>query len=223
MLVVFDIDGTLTRTYALDERLFSRAFYELHGWILETDWTRYRHATDQGITEEALSQYLGRSPVSGEIAAIRERYMKLLSAELVHDPEALQVPGAGSAIQRTIASGYGVAFATGCWEAAARLKLARAGIDIDGLPLTTCDDSIDRFEILRLAAERAKRIRPVKGAVYVGDGPWDLAAARNLGLAFIGIACDQSARLATFGVRHVLTDFRDFDRFLLALREEIGP
>jgi phosphoglycolate phosphatase-like HAD superfamily hydrolase len=222
MLVVFDIDGTLTRTYSLDEELFARTFYDLYGWKLDTDWTHYRHATDQGIAEEALSRCLGRTAVSAEIVPIRERYMALLSAELAHDSEALQVPGAGAAIRRTIAAGYSVAFATGCWEDSARLKLARASIDINGLPLTTCDDSIDRFEILRLATQRAKRLQPVKGAVYVGDGPWDLAASRNLGISFIGIACDQSARLATFGVKNVLPDFRDFDRFLVALREEVG-
>jgi phosphoglycolate phosphatase-like HAD superfamily hydrolase len=222
MLVVFDIDGTLTRTYSLDEELFARTFYDLYGWNLDTDWTRYRHATDQGIAEEALSQYLGRTAVPAEIVPIRERYMALLSAELVYAPETLQVPGAGAAIQRTMDSGYRVAFATGCWEASARLKLARAGIDIDGLPLATCDDSVDRFEILRLAMERAKTLRPVHGAAYVGDGPWDLAASRNLSISFIGIACDQSARLAAFGVKHVLPDFCDFDRFLAALREEVG-
>jgi len=222
MLVVFDIDGTLTRTYSLDEELFARTFFELYRWNLDTDWTRYRHATDQGIAEEGLSRYLGRSAVEAEIVPIRERYMALLGNELAHDPQALQVPGAGAAIQRTIAAGYSVAFATGCWEASARLKLARAGIDINGLPLSTCDDSVDRFEILRLATERAKRMQPVKHAVYVGDGPWDLAASRNLGIAFIGIACDESARLATLGIRHVLPDFRDFDRFLVALGEEVG-
>lgn len=222
MLVVFDIDGTLTRTYSLDEELFSRTFHELYGWHLDTDWTGYRHATDQGIAEEALSRYLGRTAAPAEVAAVRERYMALLNAELAHDPEALQVPGAGKAIEKTIAAGYGVAFATGCWEASARVKLARAGIDIDGLPLSTCDDCVDRFEILRLAAERAKSFQPIKGAVYVGDGPWDLAASRKLGISFIGIACDHSARLTTVGVKHVFPDFRDFDRFLGALREEVG-
>ncbi|HEX9144754.1 MAG TPA: hypothetical protein VGA09_10815, partial [Candidatus Binatia bacterium] len=75
MLVVFDIDGTLARTYALDEELFARTFYELYGWNLDTDWTRYRHATDQGIAEEALNRYLGRTAVPAEIVPIRERYM----------------------------------------------------------------------------------------------------------------------------------------------------
>ncbi|MGE5304996.1 MAG: HAD family hydrolase [Alphaproteobacteria bacterium] len=222
MTVVFDIDGTLTRTYSLDEELFARTFFELYEWNLDTDWTHYRHATDQGISEEALSRYLGRTPVSAEIVSVRERYMALLGDELAHDPHALQVPGAGAAIQRTIAAGYSVAFATGCWEASARLKLARAGVDISDLPLSTCDDSVDRFEILRLATERAKRMRPGKGAVYVGDGPWDFAATQKLGIAFIGIACDNSARLATLGIKHVLPDFRDFDRFLAALGEEVG-
>jgi phosphoglycolate phosphatase-like HAD superfamily hydrolase len=114
MLVVFDIDGTLTRTYSLDEQLFARAFYELYEWDLDSDWTRYRHATDQAIAEEGLSRYLDRSAVSAEIVPIHDRYMALLGVELAHDPQALQVPGAGAAMQRTIAAGHGVALATGC-------------------------------------------------------------------------------------------------------------
>jgi phosphoglycolate phosphatase-like HAD superfamily hydrolase len=70
-----------------------------------------------------------------------------------------------------------------------------------------------------LAIERAKTLRRVENAVYVGDSPWDLAASQKLGLAFIGIDCDKSGCLAALGVRNVLPDFRDFDRFVAALRD----
>jgi phosphoglycolate phosphatase-like HAD superfamily hydrolase len=219
MLIVFDIDGTVTRTYVLDQELFARAFVQVYGWRLDTDWNHYSHATDQGITEEALSQQLGRPAVPAEILVIRERYMALLKSELVRDPETFQVPGAADTIQKLLNGGHGVAFATGCWEASARLKLASAGIDIAGLPIATADDSSDRFEILRLAIERANTLRPNGKEVYVGDGPWDLAAARKLGTAFVGIDCNQSGSLAAHGVRNVLPDFRDFERFVAALQD----
>src|SRR5512142_1642103 len=221
MLVIFDIDGTLTRTYSLDTDLFSRMFHELHGWRLHTDWSHYRHATDRGIAEEALAHCLGRQATSAEIRLVRTRYLDLLGFELAYDPPRHQVPGAAAAIDELIRGGYGIAFATGCWKSAAAIKLARAGIDIAGLPLATCDDNIDRLEILRLARERVRATRPFEPAVYVGDGPWDLAAARELGISFVGVVCDGSARLGSSGVKNILDDFHDLDSVLKALRNAV--
>ena len=222
MPVVFDIDGTVTRTYSLDQELFSRAFFEVYGWRLDTDWTHYRHPTDEGITVEALGRCFGREAVSAEIESIRKCYMTLLQSEMGHDPKTLQVSGAGEAIQKLLDSGYRVAFATGSWKAAARLKLERAGIDIESFPSATCDDSFDRFEILRLAISRAAALRPGADAVYVGDGPWDLDVSRRLRVPFIGIDCEQSGCLAALGVKHVLPDFRDLDGFIAAIAEVRG-
>jgi phosphoglycolate phosphatase-like HAD superfamily hydrolase len=219
MLVVFDIDGTVTRTYALDQELFARAFLEVYGWRLDTDWTHYRHATDLGITEEVLGRCFGRAANSPEIESIRARYLTLLQAEIICDPQRLQVPGAGETIQKLLARGYRVAFATGSWKVAARLKLSRAGPDIDRFPFATCDDSLDRFEILRLAVSRATTLRPADNAIYVGDGPWDVASARQLGVGFIGVDCDGAARLTGLGVKHLLPDFGDFDRFMAAIED----
>jgi phosphoglycolate phosphatase-like HAD superfamily hydrolase len=218
MLVIFDIDGTVTRTYSLDQGLFARAFLEIYEWRLDTDWAHYRHATDEGITREALGHCFGRAADSTEIEAVRQRYLALLESELVHDPESLQVPGAEQAIHRLRDNGYEVAFATGSWKAAARLKLGRAGIGIESFPFATCDDNLDRYEIVGLAIERAKLHWPRHSTVYVGDGPWDLDVATKLGVGFIGIDCEQSGRLADGGVTDVFSDFLDVDGFIAAVQ-----
>ena len=187
---------------------------------LDTDWTRYRHATDQGIAEEALNRYLGRTAVPAEIVPIRERYMALLSAELVHDPQALRVPGAGAAIQRTIVGGYSVAFATGCWEPSARLKLARAGIDIDGLPLATCDDNVHRFEILRLATERQKGFSPSKALpMSVMDPGTSQRRETSTSLSSVSLATSQHALRHSVSNTFSLTSVILIDSYLRYARK----
>ena len=71
MLVVFDIDGTLTRTCDLDAALYARAFVDTFGFPLpRLDWSAYHHATDRGIAEEALRR-AGRDVSTADLATMR--------------------------------------------------------------------------------------------------------------------------------------------------------
>ena len=47
ILVIFDVDGTLTRTNGLDEACFVRAIETEFGIMgISTDWSRYNRSTD---------------------------------------------------------------------------------------------------------------------------------------------------------------------------------
>ena len=62
-LVIFDIDGTLTQTMKADEECFVRSLAEVCGFSdIDTDWSRYKHATDSGIFHEIYESRAGRSP-----------------------------------------------------------------------------------------------------------------------------------------------------------------
>jgi phosphoglycolate phosphatase-like HAD superfamily hydrolase len=212
MLVVFDVDGTLVRTVELDAALYARAFAETVGWPLPSaDWTTYRHVTDRGIAEEALAR-LGRRGAPALLQALRDRFLEHLDGALGFD-ETRQVAGAAAMLARLRAEGHTVAVATGAWEASARLKLARAGLAIDGCALAACDDEPDRVAILRAAIARAGNAHG--RVVYVGDGPWDADAARTLGLPFVGIDHDASGRLGHVA-SVVLRDYADGDAFVRA-------
>ncbi|MBI3191378.1 MAG: hypothetical protein HYZ36_01850 [Pedosphaera parvula] len=48
-LVIFDIDGTLTETNAVDADCYVRALAEVFGFAdVDTDWSTYPHVTDSG-------------------------------------------------------------------------------------------------------------------------------------------------------------------------------
>jgi len=106
------------------------------------------------------------------------------------------VPGAPELLKtlRTHAR-WRPALATGGWGASARLKLACAGIDAEGLPLATSDDCEARVDIVREAIARAHdawHVTRFERIVCVGDGTWDAETARQLGYPFVGIFRDGS-------------------------------
>ena len=56
-LAVFDIDGTLVQSLAVDEACFVRAFAEVLGIEdIDTDWAHYDHVTDDGVTNQIVCE-----------------------------------------------------------------------------------------------------------------------------------------------------------------------
>jgi phosphoglycolate phosphatase-like HAD superfamily hydrolase len=212
-LVVFDVDGTLTRTMGIDGRCYAQALGEHLGAPIDTEWGRYRLVTDPGIAAEAFERRHRRAPRAEEMRAIRDRFLSLLRAT---EEPVREVPGAAALLRNLRARvNVATAIATGAWSDSALWKLRRAGIPVDGLPIATGDDAPSREEILRIAMRRAG---PFDRVTYVGDGPWDVAASRAAGVGFVGVACDGGAeRLKAAGASTVLSDLRDTDRFLAAV------
>ncbi len=114
------------------------------------------------------------------------------------------------------------AIATGAWRESALIKIHCAGLAIDGLPLTTTEDAPQREVILEIAADRARALYELPEAtecVLVGDGVWDVRAARRVGFAFIGVGAGEEARkLSAAGASLVIGDYTDVDQVLTLLR-----
>jgi phosphoglycolate phosphatase-like HAD superfamily hydrolase len=81
--------------------------------------------------------------------------------------------------------------------------------------------------ILEKAVEASLRFHGVKGfsrILSIGDGVWDVRAARSLKLPFVGIGRGAGAeRLAGLGASHVLPDFRDLGTVFKAMNEALVP
>jgi phosphoglycolate phosphatase-like HAD superfamily hydrolase len=204
-LVVFDIDGTLTDTNQVDGDCYWRAVCEVFGLAaVQPDWSDFRHVTDVGIARELCERHLGRVAGSSDIDALRRRFVAILELALAAgEPVSYQIPGAAAILFLLRTSrDFAVALATGGFQASARLKLSRAGLFDDAIPLATYDDAISREQIMRIAADRAAEQHASGFAriTFVGDGLWDLEAARNLGWDFVGIAsADRADRLRRAG------------------------
>lgn len=228
-IAVFDVDGTLTLTSAVDDACYIRSVREEWGVpSMSTDWSAYEHSTDNAIAAELFRRHRGREASVHELAALRDRFAGLVRAEADRDPSLFRpVPGVESILLGLPRHGWSVAIATGGWTPSARCKLDRAGVPWRELPAAFACDARPREAIIRIAAQRAAERAGVAGferIVYVGDGVWDVRACRTAGFPFVGVATGERAeRLRREGAGAVLPDYADAAAFLAALDAAQAP
>ena len=220
-LVIFDVDGTLSRTSDVDDRCWCEAAREVLGVeSMTTDWSCYSHSTDEAIATDLILARFGGRPDDPEVRArvrrLRDDFTARIRMEISRSPDCFRpVPGAPQLFPRLAAAGWASAIATGGWRATAEMKLRTAGIPFEGVPAAHADDAHPREEIVSKAIERSGVAGP---AVYVGDGVWDVRAATRLGIGFVGVGQGESAdRLTEAGARITLSDYTDFEDFLHAV------
>ncbi len=215
---LLDIDGTLMPSQDLDNRCYWRAVHDIVGGAPEPlVLDEFPDVTDAGILDSWMRRIHGRAPTAPETARIRARFLEILSATSPKFHHAFRpTPGLERWLDRVRADATAcVGLATGGWGHSARFKLEAAGLDRYDLAMASSDDSHRRIEIMSIARRRALAERgtgPAEAAsmttIYIGDGPWDFAAARELGWEFIGIAHGPRAeRLSAAGARVVVPDF----------------
>jgi phosphoglycolate phosphatase-like HAD superfamily hydrolase len=183
--ILFDIDGTLLASEAVDARLFVRAVREILGDIeIAPDWSGYTKVTDIGIVSEILERN-GRASTPETITAVRERFRVLLQAYFDCGKICPPLPGVIAFLDRIRAARIPIGIATGGWGTTAWMKLANAGIDITGVPLCSSDDADERDAIMQQCL--AKMGTHFTRTVYFGDGIWDRDACKRLKWGFVGI------------------------------------
>lgn len=225
MIVIFDIDGTLCHTSGVDDSCWCRAAEEILGvGSMSTDWGVYPHSTDESIACALIREHLKEEPTRELLDRLRDRFLELLEETRASDPDQFQsTPGAAELIEALKERGIHVAVATGGWRCSACLKLECAGIPTHDLPAAFADDAHPRERIITIAMERAAarlEIEPesLGNAVYVGDGCWDVRAARALDIGFLGVATgNRAAMLREEGATRVFPDFTDQKAFFEAL------
>src|SRR5207248_9339257 len=114
-LAIFDIDGTLTETNAVDEICFVQAFANAHSITeINTDWIQYQHVTDSGIMFQIFHERLGRPPVDGELQNYKSCLVNLLETHRSRDSSLFtEISGASRALVRlSQETGWAVALAT---------------------------------------------------------------------------------------------------------------
>jgi len=216
-LVVFDLDGTLTRTYHTDARAFVATVREhLGDIVLDETWESYPHASDSGLLATLWEQAHGRPPEDHEVGSFRTSFVTRLARDAETSKTSFRpVDGANEALAALDRAGHPMALATGCFEATARLKIRHSGLDLRGMPAAFSEDGPSREGILRAARSRGGAHDRV---VYVGDAVWDARTCRALGWPLIGRATGRrAAKLRREGVTHVLPDWCDLDALLHAV------
>jgi phosphoglycolate phosphatase-like HAD superfamily hydrolase len=190
--VLFDIDGTLLVTGGAGGVAWQRGFGELYK--VEANVAEH---TDAGMTDPEIAAIVFREVIGREGSA--EERARAIGCYLKHLPDAiaesggyLVMPGVEELLDRLIEDGVLLGLVTGNIEAAAHIKLARAGLNRFFSFGGYGSDSADRTEVTKAALHRGELVSGGKfqnsSCIAVGDTPRDVAAGHGAGIKVVGVA-----------------------------------
>jgi phosphoglycolate phosphatase-like HAD superfamily hydrolase len=208
--ILFDIDGTLITTGGAGATAWRKAFEELHGTPLDIREVTESGMTDPEVGRVALRNILGREPDRRELATAMGHYLRHLAAAVDESDGYRVMPGIEQLLERLVDDGHLLGLTTGNVEAAAHIKLARAGLNRFFSFGGYGSDSNQRTELTRCALERGRLVSggvlTESSAISVGDTPRDVAAGHGVGIEVVGVATGNFTveQLRQAGADHVV-------------------
>lgn len=225
-LIMFDIDGTLTETNAIDADLYVQAVKEsLNVTKVDTNWERYHNATDPAIAAEIIEEKIGRLATVEDLDSIRKSFVNMVQAKASKEPRHFrEIAGAKAMLTELVSfPNVAIAIATGTWKEIALLKLNTASLVLPEVVIATASDAFSREEIMRIAEKRTVgkfKNASLDSIVYVGDAVWDVRAALKIGYQFIGVGTGKrAAKLRDEGATWIIPDYNDKQRFFTILEK----
>jgi phosphoglycolate phosphatase len=190
--VLFDIDGTLIATGGASAVAWRRAFEELHG--ISADINDHTHAgmTDPEVGRATFEAVIGRPPDGPELARVMDKRLEHLTDTVAESTGYRVMPGVDALLLELIERGLLLGLTTGNVEAAAHVKLSRAGLNRFFSFGGYGSDSPDRVELTRAALARAALVSGglvgPGACLAVGDTPLDITAGHGAGIRVVGVA-----------------------------------
>ena len=209
-LIVFDIDGTLTDSVMQHQKAFTETLLEIGVSKINSDFKSFKHHTDSFIAKE-IYEDSQKKIFSDEVL---EKF-KLGLSEKIEVLTFNEIKGAKELIDKLEKeTSFGVCYATGSLRKAAQHKLKSIGVEFCDWQLVASDKIYERENIIEIAIQNALqhyKIKKFNRIISVGDGLWDLLAAKNLNIEFIGIGEKNKNLFKENGARIVLNDLTQFE------------
>lgn len=223
-LVLFDIDGTLTRGGAAASLAYARALTEVFGIgpsIREVDCSG---RTDREILRLLLGRYgIGDAALAASLERVFALYADYLAEELARTDGFKVLPGVRECLAALDTPEVFLGLVTGNIEPAARLKLAHFDLWRHFRAGAYGSDAEERVRLVELAIARANRLAcrtfSPGEVVMVGDSPRDVFAARPHGARTVAVATGvhDIAALAAVEPDSLLPDLADTKATLAAI------
>lgn len=191
-VVLFDIDGTLITSGGAGGRAWHEAFRLCFGVTADIHAFTEVGMTDPEVAKKTFTGTLGRTPSTDELATLVMGYVKALPEQIETSAGYRVLPGVVHLLESLAAKGALLGVVTGNIEGAARIKIARGGLDRYFAFGGYGSDSAHRGELTRKAIERAgiihgHAIDPAQVFV-VGDTRRDIEAAEYAGAISVAVA-----------------------------------
>ena len=225
MLLLFDIDGTLTRGGPAKEA-FQLGLETVFGTAGPIDDLDFSGKTDPQIARELMTRTgMGGKELEAGLEALWTAYLEELARRLPAEPVEV-LPGIGELIpQLHERDGVWLGLVTGNHERGARLKLGSAGLS-DFFPVGGFgSDHEERGRLPVFAIDRAARhwSRPFEATetVVIGDTPRDVACGKAVGACTVAVATGRfsMSELALESPDLVLPDLRRPEETMDRIRE----
>lgn len=220
-IILFDIDGTLTRSGGAGRKIFDRVFVRLYQEKDASEGLDFAGKTDPMIIEEIFKARLGRLPDQTEMIRVKKAYLKILEDDVRSVRSYQPIEGIAELLKALSSNDHILlGLATGNYRESAFLKLQSAGLrkffSFGGFG----SDSPNRTELTRLGIERGKELIPFhhnfEKAFVVGDTPYDVEAGQAAGAVTIAMltGSTQKEALAKHNPDHILDGYHPAESFL---------
>ena len=197
--IMFDVDGTLVRSYDFDERCFLDSVYDVTGLELINNWETYPHVTDRGILRTFIERQAPHLTIGELEGKVKPVFVKKIS-EYLADMPVMEVDGAKRFFDHLKSNDkIRLSIATGGWKETALAKLESAGFDIEGVAIASSNDHHSRIEIMNIAKSKVVNSSELP-MTYFGDAEWDVRACKELrvNLVIVGDRAHHRQSLADF-------------------------
>lgn len=195
---MFDIDGTLLKSFDLDSYCYLEAINEITGLNISSDWDNYEHVTDSGILAEIIKKYKLENP-NKLTQEVKNCFLNKLDKALKDNP-LKEIDGAYDFLRKLKnMDNVVISIATGGWLESSVLKLNSARIDFSNIPLASSNIHYSRIEIMKAENTMATGNADNK-FTYFGDRRWDKNACSELGVNFVlvGSSIQHSQQINNF-------------------------
>ena len=192
LAILFDIDACLISTGGAGAKAWRHAFERLHGVPADIGQFTEAGMTDPQVGRLTFVRVIGREPTTGEMARLLAAYLDRLVTEVQESPGYRVMPGVTALLPRLVDAGIVLGLVSGALEAAAHIKLARAGLNRFFSFGGYGSDSSDRGELTRVAIDRCGTLHghaldPAR-VLVVGDTPRDVEAAHAASAVAVAVA-----------------------------------
>lgn len=224
ILVLFDIDGTLSDSGGAGGRAVAAAFLDTYGRPIDLASIDFRGRTDISLWREMLGQHgMSYEEADGDLRRFQEKYIEHLR-EMLKQSNPKSMPGCKPLLDR-LSSEPQVALGllTGNIESGGRTKLQAIGLDhyfpVGGFG----EDGENRADIARGAIDRAEKFYGItfsrEKIHVVGDAEADILAARAVKARSIAVSSGWTKRedLLRLDPDVFMEDLRHVDEFLKAI------